>query len=456
VRQPIEANCFRHRRDIARLRLFGSVRVRTNALIGRCRPPHARRVTSDRATYRQVLSNRMFRLLVVSKTMAIAAVSLRIFALSTMVYATTRSPLWAASVFGVGFLPQIAGSALFGAAADRFAPRPLIVGGYVVESLTAAVLAGIAMPAWTVVVMLGLAACLAPVPGGASSRLVAQALPGDLYVLGRSLFTVASSAAQVGGLAVGGVALTVLGSPRHSLIIVATLYGTAALLIGFRLPLLPAGVRDGRSLVKSTWAGTTMLLADGEVRRLLLVQWLPAALATGAEGLLVPYAAERGFATVSAGLLLSCMPAGMLAGDVAIARLAPERLRERLVGPLIAVVAIPLIVIGALRLPLIVVVVLVSLSAIGLAYAMGMQRRFVDAVPAGRQGQAFGLLSAGLTTSMGLSPLALGAIAAAVGTPAALAAAGIAALGCLRLVPRARGTVRVGHPTAILADEFRK
>ncbi|PZG02186.1 hypothetical protein [Micromonospora deserti] len=76
-----------------------------------------------------MLAEPVFRLLLVTKTLAIAAASLRILALSTLVYAAPRSPLWAAVAFAAGFLPQFAGAALFGAAADRIRPRPLLMAG---------------------------------------------------------------------------------------------------------------------------------------------------------------------------------------------------------------------------------------------------------------------------------------------------------------------------------------
>ncbi|GGM74451.1 MFS transporter [Dactylosporangium sucinum] len=399
--------------------------------------------TEDRGTYRRVLSEPVFRLLFATKTLTIAAASLRMFALSTLVYATTRSPLWAAIAFASGFLPQLAGSMLFGAAADRIRPRPLIVAGYAIECAAAAVLAVVPMPAWVAIAGVAAVAVAAPVFNGAASRLVAEVLPGDLYVVGRSLFTAASSAAQIGGLLAGGIAVAVLGSPQHALLVVAAIHGLAALLAGLRLPDLaapaPAEVRE-RSLLRSTWSGHRALLADPLVRRLLILQWLPAACATAAEGLLVPYAADRGFPAGSAGLLLGCLPLGMGIGDLVVSRALPAPVRERLVAPLIGVIGVTLLGLWfGPALPL--TVTLLLWTGAGLAYAVGLQRRFLAALPPGRQGQAFGLLGAGMTTSLGITPVLFGAAALTVGTAAAMALAGAASLLCLALVPR-RGAER--------------
>lgn len=49
----------------------------------------------QRATYREVLADRRFRLLFVTRTLTVTADSLRIMTLSVLVFATTGSPCWA-------------------------------------------------------------------------------------------------------------------------------------------------------------------------------------------------------------------------------------------------------------------------------------------------------------------------------------------------------------------------
>lgn len=389
--------------------------------------------TTDRATYRQVLADPIFRLLFLTRGLAIAADSLRILALSVLIYTTTGSPLFGALAFGAGFLPQLLGSTLFGAVADRVRPRRVIVLGYAVECVTAVVLATVHMPAGVALVIVAAVACFTPIFGGASSRIIADALTGDAYVLGRSLSTMSSSAAQLVGLAGGGVAIAALGSPQRALLVSAVLHAIAAVAVRLRLPDLPAVPAAAGSVVRDSWRSNRALLADPVVRRLLLAQWLPPAVVVGAEGLLVAYAAERGFSAGAAGYLLACLPVGMFAGDFVVGRLVAPAVRERLVAPLIAVLGLPLIAL-AVAVPLSAALALLLITGAGFAYKLGLQRAFVDALPQETRGQAFGLLASGLMTAQGLGPAVFGALATVTGASAAMAVSGVATLACLAVV----------------------
>jgi predicted MFS family arabinose efflux permease len=387
-----------------------------------------------RATYGQVLADPIYRLLFVTRALAIAADSLRILALSVLIYAATSSPLLGALAFGAGFLPQLFGSALFGAVADRVRPRRIIVTGYAVECATAVLLATLRLPVGVSLAVVAAVACFMPVFGGASARVIAETLRGDAYVLGRSLSTMSSSAAQLIGLAGGGVAIASLGSPQRALLASAGLHAVAALAVRLRLPDLPATpAGTAGSVVRHSWQANRALLADRRVRRLLLAQWLPPAFSVGAEALLVAYAAERGFAAGAAGYLMACLPVGMFAGDLVVGRFIAPRTRERLVGPLVALLGLPLVALGA-AVPLPAVLGLLVLSGAGFAYTLGLQRAFLDALPEAMRGQGFGLLSSGLMTAQGLGPAVFGAVALVTGVPAAVALAGAAAATCVAIV----------------------
>ncbi|WP_175250987.1 hypothetical protein [Actinomadura sp. J1-007] len=156
-----------------------------------------------RATYRDALAEPRFRVLFATRTVAIAADTLRVLALSVLVYGRTGSPLLASAAFAAGFLPQLAGGALLGALADRMRPRRLIAAAYALEAAAALVLALLDPPVAAALALVALIACATPLFAGASNRLVADVLTGDAYVLGRSLMTIASAAAQLLGLAFG-------------------------------------------------------------------------------------------------------------------------------------------------------------------------------------------------------------------------------------------------------------
>ncbi|MCF2534356.1 MFS transporter [Streptomyces sp. FB2] len=383
---------------------------------------------NDGATYRQVLAEPRFRLLFATRTIAITAGSLRITTYSVLVFAVTGSALLSALAFGIGFLPQLFGSLLLGSLADRLPPRGLIAGGYVLECATALLLALVPMPITASLGVMALVALATPVYGGASSRLAAQWLKGDAYVLGRSLNNIASSGAQLFGLALGGAVVAALG-PHRALAVSAALYLGCALALRIRLPRLkpPDGDRGGGAAVRASLHGAGRLLRGHTVRRLMLAQWLPPAFVTAAEGLIVAYAGGHGFAPGRYAVLMGCLPVGMLAGDLLIGRLLRPPTRERLVVPLTALTGLPLLLFAA-EPGVGVSSCLLLLSGFGLAYGLGLQRPFLHALPPDGQGQAFGLLGSGSMTLQGVGPACFGAMAAGAGTGGAMALAGGAAL----------------------------
>jgi predicted MFS family arabinose efflux permease len=386
-----------------------------------------------RATYREVLAEPRFRLLFSTRTVAITAGSLRVTTFSVLVFAATGSALLSALAFGIGFLPQLFGSLLLGSLADQLSPRALIAGGYALECAAALLLALVRMPIAASLGVVALVALATPVFGGASSRLVAQWLEGDAYVLGRSLINIASSGAQLFGLALGGAVVAVLG-PHRALAVSAALYLGCALAIRIRLPRLPGefggtpgSARGGIGAIRASLHGAGLLLRGHTVRRLMLAQWLPPAFVAGAEGLIVAYAGGRHFAPGWYAVLMGCLPVGMLVGDLLVGRLLRPRTRERLVVPLIALTGLPLV--GFAAGPGVgVSSSLLLLCGFGLAYLLGLQRPFLDALPQDGQGQAFGLLGSGSMTLQGVGPVCFGSVAAGIGTGGAIALAGGAAV----------------------------
>jgi MFS family permease len=394
-------------------------------------------MTDKRATFAELFAVPAFRVVFVSRTLAIAADSLRIMALSILVYSLTRSALLSAVTFGIGFLPQVAGGMLFGSLSDRIRPRKLIAIGYAVECAAAICLALVPLPVAASLAIVAAVGAFMPVFGGASARLIAEVLPGDLYVLGRSAGNMAAGAAQLLGMAFGGLAVAAVG-PQRALLISAASHAIAALIVRFGLSDLAAPVsadrskqgtvsadRSKRGTVKESWATNSALLKDSTIRALLLIQWLPPLFIVGAEALIVAYADLRGFVPGSAGLLLAFSPAGMLAGHLVVGRFLRPETRTRLVAPLIVLFGAPISILAFSPSPWVVGAVL-FLTGCGFAYTLGLQRIFVDAIPEHHRGQAFGLLTMGLMTFQGVGPLVFGAIAQGWGIRAAMALAAIA------------------------------
>jgi predicted MFS family arabinose efflux permease len=406
--------------------------------------------TDHPATYREVFAEPVFRALFVARTLAIGGNSLQIFALSVLVYAGTGSPLLSALAFGAGFLPQFAGGLFLSSLTDRLRARPLITAGFLVEALLAATLSLLVLPVALSLLLVAAVACFTPVFLGAAARVIAERLTGDAYVLGRSVTSMSSSAAQLLGLATGGVAVAALG-PRQALLIAAVCHLIAAATVHFGLPAAhsgpPATPRTSPAVspatspstsantVRDSWTGATAMLADPTIRRLLLAQWLPSAFVAGAEALFVAYAATRHFPTGAGALLMGAPALGMFLGNFAVGRFLRPSLRERYAGAFVLVLGAPLILVLTAP-PLPILTALLVLSGTGFAYSLGLQREFLEAAPDGRTGQLFALLSTGLMALQGLGPLLLGAIAETLTPVAAIAAAGVATVLVAPLVRR--------------------
>lgn len=379
----------------------------------------------DRATFRHVLAEPVFRVLFWTRALAIGADTLRTVALSVVVFTSTGSAFLGALTFGVSFLPQVVGGLVIGALPDLVRPRPLIVIGYALEAAGAVALALAGLPVWASLLLVACIGCLAPVFNGTAGRLTAESLTGDAFVLGRSLFQLASSAAQLLGLAAGGVAVAAVG-PQHALLVTAGAHLVSAIGALALLPNLPAPGRDGEhGLLRRSWRGNRTLLGDRTVRRLLLAMWLPPAFITGAESLLVPYALLRGFPAAMPGLLLACVPLGMFAGNLVVARLLKPATRERLVPALVVLLGVPMLAF-AFDIGAVPAAVLLAVTGFGFAYGLGLQQRFREAIPTDRGGQAFGLMSTGLMTLQGVGPTVFGLFTEVFSVGVAMALGGVA------------------------------
>jgi predicted MFS family arabinose efflux permease len=343
--------------------------------------------------YRQVFAVPEFRVVFAARTLAIAADSLRIFAFSVLVFAVSGSPLISGLAFGAGFLPQVLGGLLLGALPDRIGARALITSGYALEAVLAVVLAVTGPPVPVSLALVGVVACLTPVFSGAAGRVIAEILDGDAYVLGRSLSGISAALAQLVGLAAGGVVIGAIG-PYRALLVSAACHLVAALTVRTRLARHRRAADDSARPVSASWAGARILLTDRVVRRLLLAHWLPFAFAVGAEALLVPYGAGRGFGPHAVALLLAPLPAGMLIGNLIVGRFARPAARQRWSAPLVVLLGAPLSA-TVFAPPLSILLGLLLLSGAGFAYTLGLQSAFLDAVPESRRGQAFTILSTG-------------------------------------------------------------
>jgi predicted MFS family arabinose efflux permease len=375
------------------------------------------------ASYGEVFSTAGFGVLFAAQTLMAATETMKMLALSVLVYADTGSPFIAALAYMAGMIPSLIGGMFLLSLATKISPKHLLALFHLIRFLSFGVLATAPLPVPVVLACAMVTGLFGPVAQAASGTLLPQLLTGEAYVLGRSLFSTTVAASQVLGQAAGGVLLIAL-SPREVLGVAAFCSLFAAIAVWAGLKPHPSGPR-ATGTVAETWRGNAMLLADPRVRGLLLAQWLPFSLAAGADGIVVPYAV--GLGRSAAGTILAAMATGMMLGTLLMGRFVTARRRERLTLPLALLSGAGLLFFGfEPGMPAAALVGLVGSA--GLAYEVGLQHRFLQAVPENLRGQAFGLAGTGLTTGQAAVALTAGALTELIAPGTAIALCGAAAL----------------------------
>ncbi|MEU7003812.1 MFS transporter [Nonomuraea sp. NPDC046570] len=378
------------------------------------------------ATFKDVFAVKEFRVLFGSFALLVGGDSVKMLALSVLVYDRTGSPGLSAAAYMAGWLPYIFGGLFLLSLADRLPPRGLMIAGEVVRLVVCLLMAFAGLPVWAMLALVLVSGLFSPVFGAARNALLPDLLPGDAFVLARSLLGVTSASAQIGGMALGGGILALTG-PAGALALTAGLSAVAAVVLRFGLPYRAARNAGGRGTIRTTLRVNRGLAADRRVRGLLLAMWVPVMFLAGAEAVLVPYLGA------AAGVALAAAACGMAVGEFVVGRFVAPGTRERLSLPLAAMIGVPWLGF-ALQPGVVVAAALAALSAGCMAYQLGLQRRFVTAVPEDVRGQAFGLQSAGLMTGQAVGAALVGGLAEVTGTHQAIAVSGgLAILAALAL-----------------------
>ncbi|MBK6017093.1 MFS transporter [Streptomyces sp. MBT53] len=359
-----------------------------------------------------------------------AALTISGLSLATLVYRATDSPLLSAvSMFGPQ-LAQMIGATFFLSGADRLPPRATLTGINTAFAGCTALLALPGLPIGAVFAVVFLQGLIASLGGGVSGGLLNEILPKNGFVLGRSVFNMASGLMQVTGFATGGVLLALL-SPRACLLLSAGLYATTALLLRLGLTARPPRTA-GRPSVAATWRTNALLWSSRPRRLAFLGMWVPNGLIVGCESLYVPY--DSG----SAGTLFASAALGMFVGDLTLGRFVPPALRRRLDIPLRLLLAAPYLLF-ALRPGLPWAAIAVGVGSVGYGASLVLQERLMELTPDELAGHALGLRSAGMLTMQGVGA-ALAGTAAQLTSPATamtlMAAVSAAVTGVLAVCAR--------------------
>ncbi|HSU73414.1 MAG TPA: MFS transporter, partial [Terrabacter sp.] len=277
--------------------------------------------------------------------------------------------------------------------------------------------------------------------GGSMIALVSDILPPDGFILGRATMNIAVGGMQIVGYGVGGLLLISFTTTQLFLGSAAALL-VAVLLLRLGLSDHPAR-QSGASVVRRTREVNRALLGSHVIRPIYLTLWVPNGLIVGCEALFVPFAGAR------AGYLFAVTAAGMLLGDVVVGRFLAVGVRDRLIGPLRLLLAVPYLAFFLVpSLPY--AAALAFVASAGYSASLPLQERLVTHTEGRARGQVFGLQGTGLMVGQALGALLGGAVASAlgVGPTAAAQAMGVMAVASVAVSLALTPGLRRSRPAA--------
>jgi predicted MFS family arabinose efflux permease len=392
------------------------------------------------ASFREVLAIREFRALWFAQMQSRFGDQLARLAIAILVFDRTNSPLLTGLTYALTFLPPLVSAPLLSGLADRYPRRTVYVVAESYRAVLVAVMAIPAVPLPVVGVLLVLIVSVQPLNSATRNAIWANSLTGDRYVVGLGIFGTTDNIVQIGGFALGGVLVGLIG-PHPTLVIDACTFAVSALLARFGLAEhRPSQDGPAATTKRSIRRGATLIFRDPRLWSLAAIQWMYG-FYVAPEGIAVPYATFLGFGSVGAGLLMSADPIGATFGMFGLARWVRPASRLRLLTPLAVLAGVPLLF-AVVHPMLWLAMVLFGISGALSSYTMFAHAAFVRAVPDSQRGQATGLEGAGLQAAQGLGILAAGALADVVSPPTAVAICGGAGIvGCVligRVWDRAR------------------
>jgi MFS family permease len=364
-------------------------------------------VPAQPATYRALFADSEFRALWLAQAISLTGDQLARVAIASLVYAQTKSAFITALVYAITYVPWLIGGPLLSGLADRYPRRAVMM---TCQLMSAVLVALMAVPGTPLTVLAGLLFIVILVESpflAARASLLFDVLPDDRYVLASAVNQLTMQGSQVLGFAAGGALVLALDS-SGALLLDAGSFLLAAALVRFGVR-VRAAAGSGEELGGS-WqrmrVGARVVFGDPRLRGLVLLAWL-AVFWVVPEALAAPYADGK---PTAVGLLLAAQPIGSVIGGLWLSRLVRPTTRLELMGPLAVLTSIPLLCFAATP-PLPVAVGLLIVSGIGTAYNLPANAAFMQALPAERRGQAFGLVSAGLVAGQGISIAVAGACA---------------------------------------------
>ncbi len=387
--------------------------------------------------YRSALVVGEFRALAGSSLISILGDSAAYLAVTVLVYQRTGSSFLSSLTFAVAFVPYVFGGTVLSSLVDRLPPRRLLVTCDLVSAVLVASIALPAVPIGYVFVVLFLIGTLAPIRGGTSSALVAEVLPGEEFVAGRSVLRIIAQTAQIAGAAAGGAVIAPLG-PHGALLADAGsfLLSAAVITIGVRSRQQLHADGTTRGVVGESLQGLAEIWRHVRVRRLLLLGWLVPFVSVAPEGLSAPAVTAQGLPIGLVGVWLVAIPVGTVIGDLLFVWFVPVAWRVRSTMPLALALTVSLVLFAA-RPPFAVQLALLVAGGMCSAYGLGLDQSLRGDTPPRLLARVYAINGTGLMVSQGLGFAVAGAVAGVMSPDATIAVAGALGLvGLFVLTPR--------------------
>ncbi len=366
----------------------------------------------------------------------------------------TNSAFWVGLAAGLRGVSQGLFSVLAGPVVDRLDRRRLVVAGQLAAALAALTLAVLllnhAARLWHILCYLALIGLVNAVTKPSASSLMYDVVGPERLLNASALQFMGGSLVRIVGALAGGVVIDRLGVGKNYVLVCAAYCGGAAALLFLRNP--AAAPKAAQPFVRAVMAGLGYALRVREIRTLLMLSLVVEAFGFSYQAMM-PVMARDVLKVGGTGLGYLTAMAG--AGQLVATLLVASRGDLRNKGALLAAAAagFGLFIVAFALSPWFAfsLVVVMGVGGLGSAYDTSMSTVLITTAGDDVRGRMLGLYYA----TMGVSAfgwLGIGAVAAFLGAPVALALSGsIVALGALGFLSRLSVFGRPG--TAIAGPE---
>jgi predicted MFS family arabinose efflux permease len=337
-------------------------------------------------------------------------------------------PLGSAAVFGIQAVPALAVSAGIGPWLDRIPRRS----GLITLSLIGG--AAISLPIfasglWAVLVAAAVIGAIRTAFSSIRTGAIADGVPRDVRGRLVALVTTSNQVSEVVGYVTGSAVAIAIGVGPALAADAATFVVAAALLAGLRLPSISRSTRRA-----SMTTGIRTIFADRTLAVLVPVVWIGLSLGAVPQSLAAAALSrtDRGWVPVA----LAAMAAGQAIAATVVGRTA---LSERILGQYgyLAVCGVAFLLTAAgLRADPLLVVPGNFVIGLSFGWVVAAQTTFIHVIPVERMAHVTSTMIGSLIVLEGAGAVAAGAVAGAIGVPAAylaggaiLTAASLAAIG---------------------------